>query len=330
MGTFLVSYAPGWSTNPKETPVLLVPGAYTSADTAWASPDASPVGCGAVWCPSTGMMQSLAGAGYKVFGITFPHAVGNNNNHAEQIHGAVQVIKAATGATEVDIVAWSMGTLASRLYVSGATPAWATPYAGDVRKLVLIGGPNKGWDYTFRHGTYPAIASYSECGGSVIGGTAAIWQNCFGFLYSHPELTPYITPSGDFFPGVRQMLRRWDSAYPVNLFNPDAYTTYYGGTGYYGQSFGIQYAISQGSLISTMRASTVPSSIETYLLCGTAPNIPNWNNELDGPSDGTILTASCADTGSIGTVADSVALVLNHLRLTWSSSALTQVSTWLG
>jgi hypothetical protein len=329
MGRYLLSYAPGWKRNPKRTPVLLVPGAYETADFAWANPAEGPIGCGATPCPTTGMMQDLVEAGHRVFGVTFPHIVGNNYNHAEQIRNAIANIKDATGAAKVDVVAWSMGALAARMYVSGVRKAWGTPYGDDVRKLVLLGGPNKGWDYTFRHGTYPAISTYAECGGGIIGGTAAIWQNCFGVLYSHPELTAYITSSGDFFPGVRQMLRRWDRRYPVNPGNPDGLTTYYGGTGFFGQSYGIEHAVSQGSLISAVRTAGVPSAVRTYVMCGKSRDIPSWNNERDGRSDGTILLASCANTGGIGTVAGRIKLRLNHLELTWRTAAVDQVRTWL-
>lgn len=255
--------------------------------------------------------------------------MGNNYNHAEQIRDAIDVIKTNTGAPKVDVVAWSMGTLSARMYASSVKQSWGTSYSSDVRKLVLIGGPNNGWDYTFRHGTWPAVSTYSECGGGIIGGTAAIKQNCYGVLYSHPELTAYVTSSGDFFPGIRQMLKRWDATYPLNLANPDAWTTYNGGTGFYGQSYGIDYAISQGSLISPVRASSIPATVSTYLLCGNNANIPNWNNETDGPSDGTILLASCSDTGAIGTVSGSVTLTLNHFRLTWDTAAAAQIQAWL-
>ncbi|XVQ14518.1 esterase/lipase family protein [Spirillospora sp. CA-255316] len=329
-GRYLLSYAPGWDTNSKPVPVLLVPGAYETADSAWANPTDGPIGCGATTCPTTGLMQALSGAGYKVFGITFPHVAGDNYNHAEQIGDAIQTIKARTGASKVDVLAWSMGALAARLYVSNNHQSWGTAYGGDVRKLILMGGPNNGWDYTFRHGTYPAISAYPECGGSTIGGVAAIRQNCYGVLYSHPELTAYATSTGDFFPGIRQMLKRWDGTYALNPANPDGNTTYNGGTGIYGQSYGIDYAINQGSLIATMRANAVPASVNTYLLCGNSPTIPNWINETDGPSDGTIFLASCRDTGGIGTVSGSATLAVNHLRLPWASTSVTQITSWLG
>ncbi len=329
-GRYLLSYAPGWNTNSKPVPVLLVPGAYETADSAWANPTDGTMGCGATTCPTTGMMQSLSSAGYKAFGITFPQVVGDNYDHAEQIADAIRTIKTRTGSSQVDVVSWSMGTLAARLYVSNNHQSWGSAYGGDVRKLVLMGGPNNGWDYTFRHGTYPAVAAYPECGGSVIGGVAAIKQNCYGMTYSHPELTAYSTAGGDFFPGIRQMLKRWDATYPLNAANPDGKTTYNGGTGLFGQSYGIDYAINQGSLISTMRANAVPASVNTYLLCGNSPTIPNWNNETDGPSDGTILLASCTDTGGISTVSGSATLAVNHLQLTLSSSSVNQITSWLG
>lgn len=330
-GRYLLSYAPGWSTNPKATPVLLVPGAYENADYAWANPASSPLGCGSTSCPTTGLMQSLSAAGYKVFAITFPHVVGNNYNHAEQIRDAITTIKTATGAHQVDIAAWSMGTLSARMYVSGVRQSWGSPYGGDVRKLILMGGPNNGWDWTFRHGTWPSIAAYSECGGSAIGGVAALWQNCYGILYSHPELTAYVTSSGDYFPGIRQMLKRWDVTYPLNLADADAYTNYNGGWGSYSYSYGIDYAVGQGSLIGPTRSAGMPASVSTYLLCGGAASIPYpWHNENTGPSDGTIFTASCTDAGGIGTLAGTQTLSgVNHLQMVWDSEAMSQVATWL-
>lgn len=329
---YLLSYAPGWDTNPKATPVLLVPGAYETADYAWANPASSPLGCGNASCPTTGLMQSLSGSGYKVFALTFPHIVGNNYNHAEQIGDAIATIKATTGATQVDLVAWSMGTVAARMYTSGVRQSWGTAYAGDVRKLILVGGPNNGWDWTFRHGTWPSIGAYSECGGGSIGGVSALWQNCYGVLYSHPELTAYVTSAGDFFPGIRQMLKRWDSTYPLStVADADAWANYNGGWGYYSYSHGIDYAINQGSVISSIRAAGVPSTVSTYLLCGNSADIPSpWHNEHAGPSDGTIFTASCSDTGGIGNVAGTTVInTVNHLELPWASAPDNQIQTWL-
>jgi hypothetical protein len=126
------------------------------------------------------------------------------------------------------------------------------------------------------------------------------------------------------------MLRRWDATYPINPWNPDGFTTYYGGMGYYGYSYGISYAVSQGSVIDTMRSSGVPSSVSTYLLCGSARDIPLWNNESDGPSDETILLASCLSGGGIGSVVDNQTIDVNHLELTYDATSVSQAIAWLG
>lgn len=125
------------------------------------------------------------------------------------------------------------------------------------------------------------------------------------------------------------MLKRWDGTYPLPSYEPDYWTTYYGGWGLYSYSNGITYAINQGSLINTIRSADVPSSVSVYLLCGSAADIPNWHNEHTGPSDGTVFVASCNDTGGIPTVGGNVLLDLNHLELVWESSALAQIESWL-
>lgn len=329
-GQFLLYYAPGWDTNPNPTPVLLVHGAFENADWAWANPAESPIGCGASNCPTTGLMQYLSARGYKVFAISYPHGAGNNYYWAEQIYDAIQIIKERTGSAQVDVVAWSKGVIASRMYVSSVHRSWGTPYAGDVRRLILVGGPNNGWDWVFRHGVYPSWSIYPECGGTLLGGSAHIWLACWGFWYSHPELSIYQTSSGDFFPGLRQMLKRLDGIHPLPWYEPDYWTTYYGGWGFYSYSYGIDYAISQGSLIDTIRSAGIPASVSTYLLCGGAADIPNWHNEHTGSSDGTIFVASCRDTGGIGTVAANVLLDdVNHLELVWESAAMAQIESWL-
>ncbi len=99
---FLLYYAPGWDTNPRPYPVLLVHGANDTADRAWANPnELGGFGCGAISCPETGLMQYLSQRGYKVFAINFPHKQGDNYYWAEQIHDAIQVIKSKTGADKV-------------------------------------------------------------------------------------------------------------------------------------------------------------------------------------------------------------------------------------
>ncbi len=326
-GRFLLYYAPGWDTGSKPVPVLLVHGALHNADWAWAKPDLG--GCGNDTCPSTGLMQYLVSKGYKVFAINFPHMHGDNYYWAKQIYDAIEIIKDRTGASQVDVIAHSKGGFAARQYVSSVYKSGGVPYAGNVRKLILVGTPNKGIDYTFRHGILPSVASYPECGYNGNYPAAHTWLVCYGWWYSHPELTIYTTSSGNYFPGQKQMLYRWDGVYGLSVLEQDWYTTYYGGWGYVSYSPGIQTAINQGSLVSTIRNAGIPATVQTYLLCGDTADIPEVHNEHTGPSDGVIFLASCGDTGGIGNVAGQATLHLNHLELVWHTLAADQIEAWL-
>jgi hypothetical protein len=328
-GRFLLYHAPGWDTGSKPVPVLLVHGANDNADRAWASPN-SGAGCGAASCPATGMMQSLSGKGYRVFAINFPDKQGDNYYWAEQINDAIAIIKTKTGAAQVDVVSWSKGAFAARQFASSVTKPGGTPYAGSIRKLILLGGPNKGMDYTFRHGILPSVGGYPECGVSANGPAAHTTLMCYGILYSHPELSINTTASGNFFPGQKQMLYRWDGVYGLSTSEQDWYTTYYGGWGAVSYSDGINVAINQGSLVTTIRSHGIPASIKTYLYCGGMNDIPVIHNEHTGPSDGLLFTASCSDTVGIGTVSGNVVNnTVNHMKLAWNSTVMTQVESWL-
>jgi hypothetical protein len=326
---FLLYYAPGWDTGSKSTPVLLVHGANDNADRAWANPGLG--NCGATTCPGTGLMQSLSGQGYRVFAINFPHKHGDNYYWGEQIYDAVEVIKSRTGASKVDVIAWSKGAFAARQYASSVYKSGGTAYAANIRKLVLLGGPNKGIDYTFRHGILPSVGVYPACGISANAPAAHTSLMCYGLWYSFPQGSIYTTGSGNFFPGQKQMLYRWDGTYSLPSTEQDWYTTYYGGWGYTSYSDGITAAINQGSLVNTIRANGIPTSLTTYLYCGGSNNIPDIHNEHTGPSDGVVFVNSCGDTGGIGTLGQKVVNnALNHLKLGWDSAVVSQVATWLG
>jgi len=332
--SFLLYYAPHWQTGSKATPVLLVHGANDNADRAWANPDASgSFGCGdpSGNCPTTGLMQYLDTRGYKVFAINFPHKQGDNYYQAQLISDAIAVIKSRLGVSQVDLIGWSKGGFPSRMYVSSVKPSWGRAYQGDVRKLILIGNANGGIDWSWAHGTAGDIAVYPECGGALNAPAAVTTYECFGVFYNHPELSFTGTGSNNTYPGQRQMLARWDGTYGVDETQQDWYTVYYGGTGFTSVSPGIQAAINQGSLVSTIRSAGIPSPVTTYLLCGGTANIPGVYNENRGPSDGLVFRSSCEDTTGIGTVG-GVATVVgdNHLELAWESTAVGQIVSWLG
>jgi hypothetical protein len=327
---FLLYYAPGWDTNREEVPVLLVHGANDNPDRAWANPNnLGSFGCGSLQCPNEGMMQGLSKQGFKVFAIGFPHKQGDNYYWAEQIQDAIEIIKERTGSDVVDIVAWSKGVTASRMYVGDVIQDWGTPYQHDVRKLMLLGGPNGGFDYIFRYGWNHNFGIAAPCGGKTNAPMPHTSMICYGLSWALEEQSIFTTEKGNFYPGQKQMLARWDSVYPVPATSQDWFTTYYGGVGFYTEGLGIDVAIEQGSLIEPIQSATSPEEVQTYMLCGSTPNIPGIPNELSGPSDGVVFIDSCLDEKGVGTVADTAIVFLNHLQLGWGSSSISQVATWL-
>lgn len=331
-GRFLLYSAPGWDTGAKQTPVLLVHGANDNPDRAWANPNESGgFGCGAVSCPSTGLMQYLSTRGYKVFAIGFAHKEGDNYMQAQEVGDAVALIKARLGVAKVDLVSWSKGELSARMYVSSVKPSWGSAYAGDVRKLITLGGPNGGYDYPFAHGWAHDLSVFPECGGAVNSPVPHTYMTCYGSYVYHPEFSFVPTGGYDAYPGQRQMLARFDGVYGVDQTQQDWYTTYYGGQGFYTKGPGIQAAINAGSLIPAIQSAGVPAAVQTYLLAGGTPSIVGIYNENRGPSDGVVFVSSALDTTGVSTVAGTATVVTaNHLALGWYSPVESQVVTWLG
>ncbi|HEV3230821.1 MAG TPA: lipase, partial [Candidatus Dormibacteraeota bacterium] len=138
---FLMYYAPGWNTGSKAVPVLLVPGAADNVDREYANPSIGPQNCGASSCPSTGLMQNLSGAGYRVFGVQFANTQDDNYTQAQTISDAIGVIKSDLGVSQVDVIAWSKGVIPARMYAASVKPSWGRSYQNDIRKLILLGGP---------------------------------------------------------------------------------------------------------------------------------------------------------------------------------------------
>lgn len=261
-GRFLLYSAPGWNSGSHQTPVLLVHGANDNADRAWANPgEAGGYGCGALSCPSTGLMQYLAARGYRVFAVNFAHKQGDNLMQAQQVGDAIAAIKDRLGVSQVDLVGWSKGEISTRAYVSSLRPTWGRPYAGDVRRLLTLGGPNGGYDYPYAHGWAHDFSIWPQCGGSVNAPSPHLYMTCYGTYTAHPEFAFAPTNGYDVYPGQRQMLARWDATYGIDMTQQDWYTTYHGGQGFYTSGSGIQTAIDAGSLItpSTRQASPAPS-----------------------------------------------------------------------
>lgn len=105
-----------------QVPVLLVPGWFdTERDLA-------------------ALRIRLLGAGWssdRVESVTFDEPTGSNRDHALEIAAAVEELRSRTGADEVDIVAHSMGGLATRWYI-------LTHPDHPVRRTVFLGSPHRG------------------------------------------------------------------------------------------------------------------------------------------------------------------------------------------
>lgn len=69
--------------------------------------------------------------------LTFREATGSNRDHADEIAEAIDSLMARTGSDQVDVVAHSMGGLATRWYLL------QRPHA-PVRRVVFIGTPHRG------------------------------------------------------------------------------------------------------------------------------------------------------------------------------------------
>lgn len=322
---FLMYYAPGWSSNAKPVPVLLVHGANQDADIAWADPnEAGNYGCGRASCPSTGMMQSLSSAGYKVFALGLAHKNGDGYFWSEQIADAVDIVRNSTGASQVDVVAWSKSASNARMYISNVKKTWGTAYRGDIRRLLLLGSANNGIDLSFRHGWNFSLVVYPECGGVINGPTPHDYLVCYGLWRDGAEWT-YASP---YFPGSAQLLKPWNTTYALPSYEQDWYTTYHGGQGFYSSGPGIGAYMSL-SLVDTIRNAPSPPSVRVHNLCGNQNDITLLHNEHTGPSDGVVFIDSCRDVAGIGNDGGSATIAVNHLELGWEPTAIAQVKTWL-
>lgn len=323
---FLLYKAPGAITN-SGPPVLLVMGANDSVDREYADPAlGGPGTCGVEDCPTTGLMQYLSGRGFRVFAVDFANPQGDNYEWAQTISDALAVETYETGVSKIDLLGWSKGAFAARMYAASVKPSWGRPYQDNVAKLILLGNPNGGLDYTFAHGTEGNPLIYPQCGGSLNGPSPSQSYMCYFVMYAEPDLSI----DSVYFTGQRQMLARWDGVYGVDETQDDWYTTYYGGTGYVSTSNGIQYAINHGSLVSTILQTGIPAAVPAYLLCGGSPTIPGFYDENRGPSDGVVFEASCEQTTGFADVA-AVDLLAgdNHLMLGWDSAAESVIASWL-
>lgn len=102
-------------------PVLVVPGWYNTAEAL------------------AGLRVRLHAAGWpveRIAAVTFRDPTGSNLDHAREIATAVALLKERTGAKKVDIIAHSMGGLATRVYLR--------EHPGEVRRVAFLATPHHG------------------------------------------------------------------------------------------------------------------------------------------------------------------------------------------
>jgi pimeloyl-ACP methyl ester carboxylesterase len=233
-----------------------------------------------------------------VYALTFAHPHGDVFQQAEVVADALAVIRERTGAAQVDVVAHSKGGIAATIYASHHAGAdWGnptyeqrgTPYAGDVRNLVLVATPLGGIDTAFR---WSSTNVYGLVADEALAPTA--WDRYYpsGTLVPlvHDELVDqdFLPDGRDLFPGQRQLLARQDHPLPGSqawlgawALQTDWYTTYEGGLGLVSRSDGIDRAIGAGGdVISRLERVGVDPDVAVTLLAGTNPLMPNGDEEL--------------------------------------------------
>lgn len=321
----LLHYAQGWDQAKDELPpVILVHGAIVDANSGWVKPHGE-----------AGLAPLLSKAGRRVFAITYAHRHGDNLVWAAQLAWAIARVREVTGAKEVDVVAHSKGTVAARALASGLKASYAPSYQKDIRRLVLVGGPMKGIDFTFRH-PIVNLGLYPEKDDARFNAPMS-WSKMIAFgLWTDIEgkgLT--MDAPKTCFPGQAQMLARWDKRFPLGKLEQDWYTTYEGGQGFISRSSGIDKAIAAGgNFMAKLAAKPLDAGIELAVLAGKSPTMAGLLNEKDGPSDGLVFVESSTATedltrGGAKLVAKEV-LAENHMDLVIAPRALTWIAKAIG
>lgn len=313
-GDALLHYAgdPAQGTEAK-TPVLLVHGANKNGNFYW---DPSEDGS------NKGLAQRLRDEGHPTYAVTFAHNQDDNFLQAEQIANAVAQIKKETGAEKVDLVAHSKGGVAARIYTSDLRKEGveSTPYQGDVRRLVLVGAPNRGVDYGFRHPS--ANFALLQPSNEPLLNAPSSWEKTGVFpLFRDVSKSGYSNENQDFFPGQDQLLSDLSKDYPLSVLEPDWATTYRGGVGFQSVSKGIHHYIEQGeNLIERLNQNPPNKEIEVAVLAGNSPTIPGILNEYTGPSDGLVFVSSALGVPEETNVIAKDVLPLHHKALISDSS----------
>ncbi len=264
------------------TPVLFVPGAGDNASRGFIT-----------------LATKMDRLYRPIYALTFAHPHGDNFLQAEAVADAIAVIKARTGSEVVDVVGHSKGGIAATIYASNTPGAdWGnaayedvgTNYRGDVRRLMLIATPLGGIDMSYR---WPAVNYASLNAQTAVSpsswstyypATTAVWTNTESL-----EDQDFAPDGADLFPGQRQLVARQDYPLPGSqawlggyAIQPDWWTTYEGGLGFWSRSDGIDAAEAEGGfLIGRLAQLGVDPDIPVWLLAGSNPLMANADSTLE-------------------------------------------------
>ncbi|MGE0492024.1 MAG: esterase/lipase family protein [Vulcanimicrobiota bacterium] len=287
-------------------PVLLVHGATKNGNFFW---DPHENGT------NDGPAQRLRDEGFEVYAVTFAHNQDDNFLWAEQVANAITRIKEETGAEKIDLVGHSKGGMPVRMYASDVHEPWMTPFRHDVHRLVLIGAPNGGIDYSFRHPS-ANYALYKDSDDPRLNAPMS-WNHIVAWGRRRDTSDLGFSKEGpDYWPGQRQMLARWNDRFPLSPIEPDWYTTYNGGTGLMSSSDGIDKFIEEGgNLIERLNNTPISPDVEVAVLAGDKANIPGVLNEYTGPSDGIVFVESVLKLPEGSNVVEREVKHLHHKAL---------------
>lgn len=310
---FLLHVAPREATS-WGTPILFVPGAGDNGSRGFIT-----------------MAWHMDLESRPTYALTFAHPHGDVFEQAEIVADAIARIKERTGAEQVDLVSHSKGGIASAIYLSNTAGAqWGdegyeavgTPYRGDVRKAVFIATPFAGIDTAYRW-TMGNLTSLDAASALSPSSWEAYYPYTTGTWTYYEDLTAqdfFSDGDADLFPGQRQLLARQPYALPGELtwlgayaLQPDWYTTYEGGIGYWSVAAGIDDAVAAGGdFIETLAAHGIDPDVRLYVVAGENPVMPNGAEDLVvetfGEGWAEVLTSSADAWGQIiaGAVGDGL------------------------
>jgi len=333
---FLLYLAKGWDQSPS-TPVLLIHGANDDATRRWAYPKSR---FSEDHTRVTGLMQYLSARGIPVFGISFSHYHGDNLYQGEQIANAISRIRKllkreSDDDFKVDLITFSKGAMAARAYIQSLPvyyhKKFLTPYRGDVRRVLFIGGPIGGLDLPFRYYLYNLNIHLRDIPAPL--GASKLRTGFFlkktGKNHIH---------SG-YWPGQLQMIhdqRLLGVPFgPLSLTldaNQSGRALASGGSSNFLVSEGMEAARKAGGrMIEVLNSRGLPAEVEAVLIGGTLPVVfdevhPNWpfpeGAQIIAKNDGLIFLKSALYeeglTAQGAKILDTRSFPLNHLGLSRS------------